>query len=88
MNASAAETTPTALGLLARIVGLALLVVAGAVVFAFAAAAALVIGLVVLGAAIGMRVTPQAKTSTGPETLDARHTPTGWVVETGMRRSS
>jgi hypothetical protein len=39
----------------------------------------------VLGAAIAMRFAPKHARASGPETLNARRTPDGWVVETRLR---
>ena len=88
MNAAAIEPGSNALNTAARIAGLAVLTVAGAVAFAFAAAAALVMGLIVMGAAIGLRLSQRSKPAAAPEVLEARETAAGWVVETGARRSS
>jgi hypothetical protein len=62
-----------------------LLAAATALAFVFAAAAAAVIGLVVAGAALTLRFAPK-RTASSPETLEARQTPAGWVVEAGPRR--
>lgn len=71
----------------ARVMGLALLTLAAALAFAFAAAAAAVIGLLVLGAAIALRFAPGRRVAAdGPQLLDARRTPSGWVVETRSKR--
>lgn len=76
-----------ALGPVMRAFGVAALVAGMAVLLVFAAAAAVVIGLLITGAAIALRFAPQPARARG-ETLDARRTPTGWVVETRTRRSS
>jgi hypothetical protein len=42
----------------------------------------------ILGAAVAMRFAPRAKPAGAPGVLEARRTPTGWVVETGAKRKS
>jgi len=85
MNATA-DFGSTALGAFARAAGLLALAVGAALALAFAFAAALVVGLMILGAAIAMRFTPRRRTAAGgPEVLEARRTPTGWVVEAATR---
>ncbi|MEJ0060056.1 MAG: hypothetical protein WDM79_10965 [Terricaulis sp.] len=68
-----------------RLTGLLLLAVAAALAFVFAAAAAAVIGLVVAGAALTLRLAPK-RVPVRAEVLEARQTPAGWVVEAGARR--
>lgn len=83
MSATFDNAASSALGLLARIAALAVLVVGSALAVMFTALAALVAGLLVLGAAIALRFAPRrGRGAGGPETLDARRTPDGWVVET------
>jgi hypothetical protein len=79
-----AEFNTSLLGALARAAGLALLAVGAALAFMFAFAAALAIGLLIFGAALAMRFWPHRKS--GSEVLEARRTPTGWVVETAAKR--
>lgn len=75
---------------LARALGLTALIVGAGLVLMFAAAAALVVGVMILGAAAAMRLFParRARAAGGPEVLDARRTPYGWVVETQTQRKS
>ena len=80
------ETGNAALSAFVRAAGLAALVFGAVLVFMFAAAAAVVIGLMVVGAAIALRLTPKRATAQS-DVLDARHTPAGWVVETARRKS-
>lgn len=88
MNATA-DFGSTALSAFWRAAGLVALAVGSALALIFAFAAALVVGLMIAGAALAMRLTPRRRkaASTGPEVLDARRTPTGWVVETATRRN-
>jgi hypothetical protein len=80
------ETGNAALSAFVRAAGLAALVFGAVLVFMFAAAAAVVIGLLVIGAAIALRFAP--KPAAAPSNvLDARQTPAGWVVETSRRKS-
>jgi hypothetical protein len=89
MNATA-DFGSTALSAFGRAAGLLALAVGAALALVFAFAAALVVGLMIAGAAIAMRLTPRRKKAppSGPEVLDARRTPTGWVVETATRRNA
>lgn len=75
------------LSTLARALGALLLVVGVTLALMFAFAAAVVIGLLILGAALAMRLAPRGR---GGEdgVLEARRTPTGWVVETMARPKS
>ncbi len=87
MNATA-DFGSTALSAFGRAAGLLALAVGSALALVFAFAAALVVGLMIAGAALAMRLMPRRKRPTsGPEVLDARRTPTGWVVETATRRN-
>ncbi|HCK83910.1 MAG TPA: hypothetical protein DHW63_05160 [Hyphomonadaceae bacterium] len=79
-----AEFNSSLLGALARAAGLALLAVGAVLAFMFAFAAALVIAVLVFGAALAMRFWPRPKG--GDQVLEARRTPTGWVVETTAKR--
>lgn len=79
-----ADSALTSLG---RGLGFAALIIGSAVVFAFAAAAAVVVGLMILGAAIALRFAPQPVPARA-EILEARRTPSGWVVETAPQRKS
>jgi hypothetical protein len=86
MNATAAENpAAAALSAAVRVLGLAALVIAGALIFAFAAATVVVLGLVVAGAALALRFAPRPKQAS-PQVLDAHETPNGWVVEMRTRR--
>jgi hypothetical protein len=88
MNATA-DFGSTALSAFGRAAGLVALAVGAALALVFAFAAALVVGIMILGAAIAMRFTPRGKARTsGPEVLEARRTPAGWVVETVTQRKS
>jgi len=80
-----ADFGSTALGAFARAAGLAALTIGAALAAVFAFAAALVVGFMILGAAIAMRFAPRRQRASGPEVLEARRTPTGWVVETATR---
>jgi hypothetical protein len=80
------ETGSAVLSTFVRAACLAALVIGAVVLFMFAAAAAVVIGLMVVGAGIALRFAPR-RSDGNSELLDARHTPTGWVVETAQRKS-
>lgn len=86
---NAAAQNDNLLAVFGRALGLAGLAIGAAVAVAFAAAAAIVVGLMVAGAALALRVFPRPSSAKAePETLDARPTPAGWVVETGAKRKS
>jgi len=89
MNATA-DFGSTALSAFGRAVGVLALAVGSALALMFAFAAALVVGLMIAGAALAIRFMPRRKkaAASGPEVLDARRTPTGWVVETATRRNT
>jgi hypothetical protein len=80
------ETGNAALSAFVRAAVLAALVFGAVLAFMFAAAAAVVIGLMVVGAAIALRLAPK-RASAHNDLLDARRTPAGWVVETARRKS-
>ncbi len=81
------ETGNAALSAFVRAAGLAALVFGAVLAFMFAAAAAIVIGLMVIGAAIALRLAPKRTPAASNDVLDARRTPAGWVVETAQRKS-
>jgi hypothetical protein len=82
-----ADFGSSALSAFARAAGFAALALGAVLAFAFAFAAALVVGLMVLGAALALRFAPQRADGAG-DVLEARRTPAGWVVETAAQRKS
>jgi len=87
MTANAADFGSTALAAFVRAAGLVALAIGAVLAFIFAFAAALIVAVMIAGAALAMRVWPRRKAAaTGPVVLDARRTPAGWVVETAARR--
>lgn len=76
-----ADFGPSLLAAFARAAGVALLAIGAALAFVFAFAAALVVGVMIAGAALAMRFAPR-RSAGGGDVLEARRTPTGWVVET------
>jgi len=88
MTANAADFGSTALSAFARAAGLLALAIGAAFALIFAFAAALVVGVMIAGAALAMRFLPRRKAAapTGPVVLDAHRTPEGWVVETAAKR--
>ena len=88
MTANAADFGSAALSAFLRAAGLVALAVGSALALVFAFAAAVVIGLMVGGAALAMRLWPRRKpaAAASPGVLDARRTPDGWVVETFVSR--
>jgi|CXWL01.1.fsa_nt_gi hypothetical protein len=70
----------------ARAAGLLVLVIGAALAFVFAFAAAIVVALMILGAALALRFAPRRRDQDGaPGVLNARRTPSGWVVETSAK---
>ncbi len=88
MTANAADFGSAALSAFARAAGLLALAVGAALAFVFAFAAALVVGVMIAGAALAMRFWPRRRAAgpSGPVVLDAHQTPQGWVVETAAKR--
>ena len=87
MTANAADFGSAALGAFARAAGLVALAIGAVLALVFAFAAALVVGVMLAGAAAAMRFWPRrAASQGGPAVLDARQTPEGWVVETPAKR--
>jgi hypothetical protein len=82
------ETGSSMLTALLRAVAVAALGVGIALLFVFAAAAAVVVGLMILGATIALRFAPRPVEARASGVLEARQTPTGWVVEGLSRRKS
>jgi len=89
MNANAADFGSSALSAFLRAAGLVALAVGAALALVFAFAAAVVVGLMVAGAALVMRFWPRRQEAAGfAGVLEARRTPSGWVVETAAKRKS
>lgn len=87
MTANAADFGSAALSAFVRAAGLLALAIGTALAFVFAFFAALVVGVMIAGAALAMRIWPRGRSSaTGPVVLDAHRTPEGWVVETAAKR--
>jgi len=87
MPITAADASAALFATLARAAGLALLIVGVGLALMFAFAAALVVGLLILGAAVALRFFPGKRVGAGePGVLDARQTPDGWVVEAQAQR--
>lgn len=85
MTADAADYGTSPLAAFARAAGLAVLAFGAVLALMFAFAAALVVALMIAGAALAMRLWPQRGE---PEFLEGRRTPTGWVVETTAKRKA
>lgn len=83
MTANAFDYGSAALSAFLRAAGLVALAIGVALALVFAFFAALVVGLMVTGAALALRFWPRRKEASGaPVVLEGRRTPTGWVVET------
>jgi hypothetical protein len=76
----------SALDLAGEIAGWALLAAATGVAVLFTAMAALVIGLLVVGAALAIQFAPRPRPARAADQFEARRTPAGWVVEIGPSR--
>lgn len=85
---AAADFGASALSAFVRAAGLLLLAVGAFFAFAFAFAAIIVVGIMIVGAAVAMRLMPKRAEAGAPEVLEARRTPSGWVVEGGAQRKS
>lgn len=85
---AAADIGTVALNSFARAAGLLLLLIGSVLAFVFAFAAMLVVAVMVLGAAIAMRLMPRRRDPNAPRVLEARETPAGWVVEAAARPKS
>lgn len=88
MTANAADVGSAALSALARAAGLLALAVGAALAVVFAFFAALVVALMISGAALAMNLSPKRQRGARraqDEILDARRTPSGWVVETSRK---
>jgi hypothetical protein len=72
----------------ARTLGWVALAVGAGLALVFAFVAALVVGLMIAGAALALRLTPRPSVAGGADILEAHRTPDGWVVEAGARRKS
>ncbi|HYD86583.1 MAG TPA: hypothetical protein VEA80_03850 [Vitreimonas sp.] len=90
MTANAVDFGSAALSAFLRAAGLAVLAVGAALALFFAFAAAVIVGLMVTGAAVAMRFWPRRREARrgGPDVLEARSTPAGWVVETAAKRQA
>lgn len=89
MTANAADVGSAALGALLRAIGLLALAVGAALAIVFAFFAAVVVSLMIAGAALAMSLWPKRRRSvrqTPDGVLEARRTPSGWVVETSRAR--
>lgn len=88
MTANAADSGSAALSAFLRAAGVVALAIGSALALVFAFAAAVIVGLMVAGAALTMRLWPRRSPATPkkPDVLEARRTPDGWVVETFARR--
>jgi hypothetical protein len=83
MTANAADLGSAALGAFLRAAGAVALAVGAALALVFAFFAALVVALMIAGAAVAIRFWPRRRDGAGaPGVLEARRTPSGWVVET------
>ncbi len=85
---STADFGASMLAAFARAAGLVLLAIGAVLAFFFAFAAAIVVALMITGAALALRLWPRRDERSGGEVLEARRTASGWVVETNAKRAS
>lgn len=83
----AIDAGASVLNALVRALGVVALAVGAALALAFAFAAAAVVGLMVAGASLAMQLWPRREQAGGAQVLEARRTPSGWVVETSSRKA-
>ncbi len=89
MTANTADFGSNALTALLRALGLVALAIGAALAFFFAFAAAIIVALMVSGAAIALRFWPRRRAVIEADgVLEAHRTPNGWVVETSAKRKS
>jgi len=81
MGTTAEAFGSTMLTALLRGLGFAALGLGFALMVVFAAAAAMIVGLMIVGAAIALRLAPRPLEAKANGVLEARRTPAGWVVE-------
>jgi hypothetical protein len=81
-----ADQGSTMLTALLRAVAFLTLGLGFALLLVFAAAAAVIVGLMIAGAALALRFAPRPLEAKAGGVLDARRTPAGWVVEGLTRR--
>lgn len=88
MTANATDFGSAALGAFLRAAGLVALAIGATLALVFAFFAAVVVGLMIAGAALAMKLSPRRRQQRStPGVLDARQTPNGWVVETSGWKS-
>ena len=88
MTANATDFGSAALGAFLRAAGLMALAIGATLALVFAFFAAVVVGLMIAGAALAMKLRPRRRQQRStPGVLDARQTPNGWVVETSSWKS-
>ena len=89
MPLTADDAVSAAMRAVTRVLVWALLLVGVGLALIFAFAAAMVVGLVILGAAVAMRFAPgRGAPAAIPGVLEAHRTPDGWVVEGAAKRKS
>lgn len=89
MTANTADFGSNALSALLRALGFVVLTIGAALAFFFAFAAAVIVALMVTGAAVALRFWPRRRVvNAEDDVLEAHRTPTGWVVETAAKRKS
>ena len=85
---AAADLGTATLNSFVRAAGFLLLLAGSVLAFMFAFAAMIVVAVMVLGAAIAIRLMPARRDGAGARILEARETPAGWVVEAVARPKS
>lgn len=83
---AADDAASAAFRLVTRVLLWAVFLVSAAFLAIFAFAAAVAVGLMIMGAAIALRFAPRRAQVRADGVLEARRTPNGWVVEGETKR--
>jgi hypothetical protein len=85
MAATTADAGVRIVNAIGQAIGVTFLALGSAIAIAFAAAAALTVGCMVAVVALASRLWPRRRPIAEAVVLDARKTPSGWVVESAAR---
>lgn len=88
MPFTAADPASAAFRMVTRVLLWSAFLVGAAFLAVFAFAAAVAVGLMIMGAAIALRFAPRRAEVRADGVLEARRTPSGWVVEGETRRKT
>jgi hypothetical protein len=85
MAATTVDVSARIVNAIIQAIGVAFLALGSAIAIVFAAAAALTVGCMVAIVALAGRLWPKRRSPPEAVVLEARKTPTGWVVESAAR---